>query len=92
MSRGRRTDSTAKAIWQRARELGAVVVEVPTTRLRQYAGQPDGFVWHDNLGIWLACELKGPTTRIRPEQAALAQRARINVLRTPDEMNALLGF
>lgn len=85
-----RLDSTHKEIFERAEALGAVVVIFHATPgLKQDKGKPDGFIWHPNCG-WQAVEAKGPTTKIRPEQARLAERAPVHVMRCADDMSALI--
>lgn len=85
-----RLDSTHKEIFDRAEALGAVVVIFHATPgLKQDKGKPDGFIWHPNCG-WQAIQAKGPNTKIRPEQDQLAARAPVHVMRTADDMSALI--
>lgn len=85
-----RLDSTHKEIFDRAKTLGAVtVIFHATPGLKQDKGKPDGFIYHPNCG-WQAIQAKGPATKIRPEQEALAARAPVHVMRCADDMSALI--
>lgn len=48
-------------------------------------GLPDLFAWSELRQAWVGLEVKGPTTRVSPEQRALADAGRIHVVRTSEE-------
>src|SRR6476620_11830750 len=89
MAHRNRVDSTHRACFDRAKALGAVVIEIPTTRRAQDAGNPDGFIWHKHCG-WCAIQVKGPHTRFKQSQLDLAKLAPIDVVRTANDMEALI--
>lgn len=85
-----RVDSTHRDVFDRAKKLGAVVVEVPTTRRAQDKGNPDGFVWFSHAHGWIAVQVKGPKTRITETQQKLAAKAPVWTIRDADEMERLI--
>lgn len=48
-------------------------------------GVPDLLVWLWRPGSWLGLEVKGPKTRLSPEQRHLVARGMVVIVRTPEE-------
>jgi hypothetical protein len=48
-------------------------------------GTPDLLVWSPSRGAWIGAEIKGPHTRVSPEQHALAEAGKIVLVRTVEE-------
>jgi hypothetical protein len=53
-------------------------------------GTPDLLVWLPGRGAWLGLEVKTHSTRLSPEQRALAAAGLIVIVRTPEEALAAL--
>ena len=56
-------------------------------------GVPDLLIRHPSWerGRWLGVEVKGPTTRVSPEQQTLADAHAIIIVRSWEEVESLLG-
>jgi hypothetical protein len=48
-------------------------------------GLPDLLVWVPDRGAWVGVEVKGPTTKVAPEQRALAETGKVVLVRSPEE-------
>jgi hypothetical protein len=90
--------ATQKLIVDALRLMGFVVLETSRRRKRCWScgawpkggdgvskGVPDLLVFLRGPWLWLGLEVKGPATRLSPEQRALAAAGMTVVVRTPEE-------
>ena len=54
-------------------------------------GLPDLLVWVPAWRAWLGLEVKGPTTRVSPEQHKLQRAGMIHIVRSVDDALRVIG-